>query len=261
MSEKPSYTRLGFNNWLNYAFLAGTAAFTIWKFPEFGYTPLMVAGALETAWLTLGVRTGAIRRYLNFVHRENQEASEQGRRKQELRGLNESERIQFLELEKMCDQIDEQIKNNSSLSLEMVGSEKDKIDNLLQTYLRLAKTAARFEHYVETTELSQIEDELRRQEKIVESADEVSKEIANKNRQIIQQRLDRAIDVRKQIREARGQLNLIENTIRLLRDQILTMSSSEELIGQLDELTRTINAIEAADAETRAVMNREMATL
>lgn len=261
MSEKPSYTSLGFNNWLNYAFLAAAAAVTTWKFPEFGYTPLLAAAAIEATWLTIGVRTGSIRRYLNFVHQEKRAATEQGRRKQELRGLNESERTQFLELEKMCDQIDEQIKNNSSLSLDMVSGERGKIDNLLQTYLRLAKTAARFEHYIETTELGQIEDELRRQEKIVEAADESSKEIANKNRQIIQQRLDKAIAVRKQIREARGQLNLIENTVRLLRDQILTMSSSEELIGQLDELTRTINAIEAADAETRAVMDREMAAL
>ena len=58
----------------------------------------------------------------------------------------------------------------------------------------------------------------------------------------------------------RGQLNLIENTFQLLRDQILTMSSPDELSDQLDELTRSVDAIETADKETRSLMNREMAS-
>ena len=258
MSDGPSYTKLGFNNWLNYVFLAASTAFTVWTFPEFGYTPLIAAGTVEALWLTVGVRAGSIRRYLNFVHREKLNKSEAGQRKRELRGLGDLERDRYMQLERMCEQIDEQVKDNSSLSMDMVKDERDKIEKLLATYLRLAKTAARYEHFVETSDLGQIEEELRRQEKVVEAADQVTKEVANQNRQIIQRRLDKAIEVRKQIRQARGQLNLIENTFQLLRDQILTMSSPSELSEQLDELTRSVNAIEAADKETRSLMNREM---
>jgi len=260
MSDKPSYTRLGFNSWLNYAFLAASAAFTVWKFPEFGYTPLIAAGAAEALWLSVGVRVGSVRRYLNFVHQEKAQRSESSLRKKEMRGLSDFDRERYMMLERMCEQIDEQVKSNSSLSMEMIKDERDKIEKLLSTYLRLAKTAARYEHFVETSDLGQIEDELRRQEKLVDAADDETKDVANQNRQIIQQRLNKAIEVRKQIRQARGQLNLIENTFQLLRDQILTMSSPSELSNQLDELTRSVNAIEAADKETRSLMNREMAS-
>jgi hypothetical protein len=260
MTSRPSYTRLGFNSWFNYTFLAAAAAITVWKFPQLGYTPLMVAGAIEALWLSVGVRMGSVRRYLNFVHQETSQRAEAGERKIELRGLGDSDRERYLLLERMCGQIDEQVETSSSLSMDMISEERGKIDQLLATYLRLAKTASRYEHFVETSDLNQIEEELRRQDSIVEKADQATKGLAVQNRQIIQRRLDKAIEVRKQIRQARGQLNLIENTFQLLRDQILTMSSPDELSNQLDELTRSVDAIETADKETRSLMNREMAS-
>jgi len=258
MTAGPSYTRLGFNSWLNYAFLASSAAFTIWKFPEYGYTPALVAGALETLWLSIGVRVGPVRRYLNFLHREANERSSSAERKKELRGLGETDRDRYMVLDRMVEQIDEQVKNNESLSMEMIGEERGKIDKLLETYLRLAKTASRYEHFVETSDLNQIDEELRRQEKVVEAADAQTKDLARQNLNIIQRRLEKAIEVRKQIRTARAQLNLIENTFQLLRDQILTMNSPDQLTNQLEELTRSVDAIEAADKETRSIMNQQM---
>jgi len=40
-------------------------------------------------------------------------------------------------------------------------------------------------------------------------------------------------------------MNLIENSVRLLRDQVLTMASPEQLGDQLDDLITGVEAIQA----------------
>jgi hypothetical protein len=44
-------------------------------------------------------------------------------------------------------------------------------------------------------------------------------------RQVLQKRVDAVRDIRMFLQRARGQMNLIENSVRLLRDQALTMTS------------------------------------
>ena len=61
-------------------------------------------------------------------------------------------------------------------------------------------------------------------------------EIAKKNLAIIMKRFEKVQEIRRYLDVARGELDLIENSFRLLADQIVTMQSPHELSGQLDEL-------------------------
>ncbi len=57
-------------------------------------------------------------------------------------------------------------------------------------------------------------------------------------------------EIRGYLSSARGQLELIENTFRLLADQIVTMRSPTELGGQLDELLDGVEAVRQTARET-----------
>ena len=57
-------------------------------------------------------------------------------------------------------------------------------------------------------------------------------------------------EIRGYLSSARGQMELIENTFRLLADQIVTMSSPTELGGQLDELLDGVEAVRQTTRET-----------
>ncbi len=265
MADSPSYTRLGFHNALNYAFLGVTAALTIWQFPALGWLPLAVGAGLEAAWLAVGVRTGTMKRYFDFVHSQEKLQLEAGEQQAVLRGVGEHDRERYGELERLKNDIHEQVKSNPSLTMDLVKGELKKIEELLETFLQLAATAARYEHYVETSDLNQIEAEVRRQETVIEKIGrDEGRELALRNLEVLKKRLDKAVEVRKQVRTARGQLNLIDNTFRLMRDQILTMQSPDELSGQLQDLTRAIDSIEVTGKETEALarqLDNEIAAL
>ena len=255
---------MGFNNWVNYAFLGLAGAFTAWQFPHLGWSPLIAAGAVELAWLSVGSRAGVARRFFDFTHGQAQLQLESSRVKQQLRGLNDSDRERYQELQALAEDIERQIEASPGMAMDLVTEELVKIERLLESYLRLASMAARHEHYVETSDLNQIEAEVRRQRSVVEKTTDDGRDLAKKNLVVLERRLEKAVDVRKQVRHSRAQLNLIANTFKLIRDQIVTMESPDELQQQLDELTTAVDTIEAADRETEALvkkLDREINTL
>jgi hypothetical protein len=255
-SAPSSITRLAFHNLPNYAFLVGAAAFTVSFFATFSFWPLAVAAGAEAAWLLIGARVGGPRRYFEFLRREQRDRLSDGGRRKMLRAINEADRGRYGELERMRKDIHEQVARNPSLAMDLVKDELEKIDRLIETFLLLSATCARWEQYVETSDLNQIEAEVRRQESILERAEGDTRALAQQNLEILKRRLDKAVEVRRQLRHARGQLNLIDNTFRLLRDQIVTMESVQELSGQLAQLTASVDAIAAADKETEALVRR-----
>ena len=74
--------------------------------------------------------------------------------------------------------------------------------------------------------------------------------LAQKNMQVLLKRKDKYGEIRGYLSTARGQLELIENTFRLLADQIVTMRSPTELSGQLDELLDGVEAVRQTARET-----------
>jgi hypothetical protein len=255
---------MGFAHWLNYTFLAATAGIAAlgpWSWD----LPLAVGAGLEAFWLAVGTRLPPAREYFREQHATIVRHFEAARRRETLRGLTETDRRRYLELESLRKDIDAQIRSNPTLAMDLVKAELQKVDKLLETFVRLAANAARYEHYVETSELNQIEAEVRRQEVVLEkTSDPDARDLAQRNFDVLAKRLEKAIEIRKQIRTARAQLNLIDNTFRLIRDQILTMDSPQQLQGQLDELTRAVDTIEATGRETDELlqkMDREIASI
>ena len=65
-----------------------------------------------------------------------------------------------------------------------------------------------------------------------------------KNAAVLEKRLATIQDIQNFLARARGQMNLIENTVRLLRDQALTMTSPGQLTEQLDDLLTGVEAVQ-----------------
>ena len=66
----------------------------------------------------------------------------------------------------------------------------------------------------------------------------------------LRRRRARYDDLVRQLQVLRGQMELIEQTFRLLADEILTMGSPRELGGRIDELRIAVDAVRetASDA-------------
>jgi hypothetical protein len=74
--------------------------------------------------------------------------------------------------------------------------------------------------------------------------------VAQKNLDVLEQRRKRFDELRQRVQTARGQMDLMENTFKLLADEIVTMSAPEALGARLDDLRIGVEAIrEVADEE------------
>jgi hypothetical protein len=100
-----------------------------------------------------------------------------------------------------------------------------------------------------------LERQLKAQEVLKEKVgDESVRQLAEKNAAVLGKRLETIKEIEKFLARARGQMNLIENSVRLLRDQALTMTSPDQLTEQLDDLLTGVDAVAATVKESEALM-------
>jgi hypothetical protein len=120
----------------------------------------------------------------------------------------------------------------------------------------MAVTCARYEQYLGTVDLPALDAERERWDTAVKDAgaDRQQVEIAKKNLGIIMKRFEKVQEIRRYLDVARGELDLIENSFKLLADQIVTMQSPQELAGQLDELLTSVEAIKESAADTEKML-------
>jgi hypothetical protein len=139
--------------------------------------------------------------------------------------------------------------------MELLSGELNKLDALVRSFVELSVTCARYQDYLKSVDVDEIERDMRRYEQIVERTPATGnnaekRSLAQKNLAVLHKRMEKCGEIRGYLSSARGQLELIENTFRLLADQIVTMRSPQELGGQLDELLDGVEAVRQTTRET-----------
>jgi len=112
--------------------------------------------------------------------------------------------------------------------------------------------SVRYSEYLDHFNLEELEGDIRRYNLQVEKlplGDE-RRTVAQKNLAVLLQRKDRYKELRRNLQTARGQMDLMENTFRLLGDEIVTMQSPSELGTRLDELREGVEAVRQTTRET-----------
>lgn len=214
--------------------------------------PLAVGAAVELLWLTVGARMGGAGAYLQHVRRQSVSASSEREVNAALGEVTEADRRRYLELDRLRGDIRRLVQSAGTIEKDMLQPEVVKVDRLVDSFVDLAARAARYEAFLAETDLNELEEQVRLQEKLVDKApDPEAKRLAADNLEVMQARLQRGAEVGSLAQRARGQLNLVENTLRLLRDQIASLDDPSQVSGQLDELVRSVEAIEASAKETR----------
>jgi hypothetical protein len=160
--------------------------------------------------------------------------------------------MRCLALREKQDQINKLAAENPAFTVDLLSGELDKLDSLVRSFVELSLTCARYQDYLKSVDIDEIERDLRRYQQIMEksSGEPEKRTLAQKNMQVLLKRKDKYAEIRGYLSTARGQLELIENTFRLLADQIVTMRSPTELSGQLDELLDGVEAVRQTARET-----------
>jgi len=184
-------------------------------------------------------------------------AQAQAARAARTRNLAEPDRLRVEDLIARQQEINNLAAQNPSFTGELLRTELGKTDRLVEAFIDMAVTCNRYEQYLESVDLAELERDRQRWERTVKkgAAEDEETNIARKNLAIIMKRLDKVKEIHHYLMVARGQLDLIENSFRLIADQIVTMQSPQELSGQLDELLDGVESIKQTAADTERLLN------
>jgi hypothetical protein len=129
-----------------------------------------------------------------------------------------------------------------------------KLDTLMGSFLDLLISVDRYEAHLARSNIDKLEKQIRDNERQVEKAEGVAREMAQKNLAILMKRREKLGEIMTFVARARSQLQLIENTFDLLADQIVTMRSPQDLDTQLDELMDGVEAVKSTARETELLL-------
>lgn len=252
--ERRPYLKMAFANPYNLSLLSGGLAAAVLT-----GNPLLALGTLglEVLWLLHAPDNERLRHILWDPRFESLKRALDARdRARRMADLSDEARGRVETLVQRQDEIHRLAAENPSFAGDLLQSELVKTDRLVDAFLEMALTCARYENYLGGVDAGALERERRRYEQAASDAgdDAAQSGIAKRNLAIVAKRLDRLKEIRRYLTVARGQLDLIENSFQLIADQIVTMQSPQELSGQLDELLDGVEAVRETSRETEQLL-------
>jgi hypothetical protein len=251
--ERPPYAKYAFLNAYNLGVLGGT--FAVAAATQNWWIAAVGAG-LEGLWMLFAPDSKLLQKaWFDKYHDKMKLEGRAAEIEQKLAGLPQQEAERCRGLQATRDQILTLAQDNPAFTQDLLLRELGKLDHLVMSFLDLAATCTRYSYYLRSVSIGDIEREMNRFERLVENAEEEEKKaVAQKNLSVLAMRRDKYAEIAGDLQVARGQLDLIDNTFRLLADQIVTMRSPAELGGQLDELIDGVETIRQTARETEKFM-------
>jgi hypothetical protein len=248
-TDEPPYARYAFLNPYNLSLLAGAgvaAAAT-------GHWWMAVCGiAGEAMWMLFAPDSKLLQRtWFDKVWQESRADAVEEAFNAKLKHLEPMDQQRVLHLREQKKRIHQLAQENPSLTVDLMGEELVKLDGLLDDFMELALQCTRGERHIATIDVRSMENSWHLYRGQVEQMPEGDKRraVAKKNMAVLEQRRNRWEELRKSAQTARGQMDLMENTFKLLGDEIVTMSSPEALGLRLDDLRIGVEAIREATVD------------
>jgi hypothetical protein len=253
--DRSPYLKMAFTNPYNLSLFAGAlAAAGITLNPVLAVVVL----GLEALWLLHAPDSKRLKHLLwdpRFEKLRN--ALQAQERAQRLASVGDDERQRVDALVARQEEIRRLAAQNPSFTGDLLRNELVKTDRLVNAFVEMAVTCARYEAYLGSIDTDALERDRRRYEQAGKGGppNDPRTTIAKKNLSIVSRRLEKVQEIRSYLSVARGQLDLIENSFQLIADQIVTMQSPQELSGQLDELLDGVEAIRQTAHETERILS------
>jgi hypothetical protein len=253
-NERPPYAKYAFLNPYNLSLLAGagvTAAAT-------GQWWLGVSAvALEAVWMLFAPDSTLLQRvWFDKVWQETKDLERQKRQYQKYSTLPPHEQYRATSLKQQQQQIEHLAAQNPSFTTELLRQDLAKLEGLIDDFLDMAVACSRCEQHLSTFDLDALEREMRRFKGQIEKlpAGDERRTVAQRNLEVLLQRKERYGDLAKNVQTTRGHMDLMENTFRLLADDIVSMTNPAELGDRLDDLRMGFEAVRETSKETERLL-------
>ncbi len=247
--DEPPYGRYAFLNPYNLSLLVGatTAAAAT------GHWWIAVcAAATEGLWMLFAPDSKILQRTLWEKRWERSKRGDvEDRQNLKFTRLTPEDQARATALRDQRARIQQLAADNPTLAVDLMKDELGKLDGLLEDFLDLAIVCGRCETQLrgfDVVDLQRRWQFYQDQVKHFPKGDKRS-DVAAKNLEVLNQRRNRMDAMQKNLQTARGHMDLMENSFRLLGDEIVTMADPTELATRLDDLRIGVQAIRETSEE------------
>lgn len=246
--DEPPYARYAFLNPYNLSlFIGGVLVGFLTDHPWIS----ILTCAAEAMWLIFAPDSKILRAiWFDKAFERAKRLDDADRRKEKIGQLVATDSMRVAQLCGQKQVIERLAKDNPSLAVDLLTDELAKLDALLDDFIELGVTAARSEQHATTFDFGAMRRSWHMYDQLLRAhgVGDPRRDVAEKNLEVLKQRRRRYDDLCRAIQVARGQMELIEQTFRLLGDEIMTMASPHELGGRIEELRVAVDAVrETAD--------------
>jgi hypothetical protein len=247
--EKPPYARYAFLNPYNLSLLASAGVASV-ATGQWGLGVLAIAA--ETVWMLFAPDSKLLRQ----AWFDPKFAGEKRMRVDDIRGgkfrnlgyVDQQRAQAFFDATRRVEQL---AKENPSLTADLIRSELVKLEELYDDFLELGQLAGRGEAHLSKINYGELNTLwLQYSEQIGQFPENDRRHaIAKQNLDVLAERKKRIDEVGRGAQAARGQMDLLDNTLRLLGDEIVAMTAPSELAERLDQLRVGVAAIRETSAD------------
>lgn len=252
--DTPPYAKYAFFNPYNISLLAGAAVTAV----ATGHWWMAVcAGAGEAIWMLFAPDSTLLRRtWFDKVWADEKDAAKQKARVAKYNLLPPAEQQRVNLLAQQHAHIQQLAAQNPSFTVDLLRNDLAKLEELVDDFLELAASCTRSEQHLDGIDVKGLEEGMRHYGYQIESlpAGDARRAVAQKNLEVLTRRKERYAELRANLQASRGQMDLMENTFRLLGDDIVTMRNPVELGERLEDLRVGFEAVRETSRETENLL-------
>lgn len=241
-TKGPGYTGAAFGNRWNLGLLAGAAGISL---ATLSPLPLILAAGAELVYLGTVPGMRRFQRLVDSRRRHVRLAEAQALDGQLYAALSPNQQATFDGLRELRDRVRDAYRRLGGGTEGLADESVHKIDRLLSSFLRLLDQLNAYRRYLSATDRGRIERDLRELEaELREPQSGRLQDIKARRRDILIRRLDR-FDRGEENREIIShQLAAIEDFLRLVHEQSLTLRDPQDVSKQLDTLAAEVEETE-----------------
>ena len=234
-------------NWIT---LAGMAGFAL---VSGSALPLLLGAGLELIYLSLVPQNSRFQRLVRSWKYADEKRQHDQRLNAMFQEIAPEMRLRYGDLNKICNGIRANYSRLSSTSQIFAQQMEDKLQGLLQAYLRLLHSAWQHREYLRTTDLNAVQRELSQLQKGQESEATKVQEINRKRIEILTKRIEKFKKIRENCEVIDAQCAAVEDVLGLIRDQSVTMRDPQQLSDHLEDLVRDVEQTEETVREVENI--------
>jgi len=247
-----SYVKAAFKWQYNLIGLAGAVGFAAVSGSEL---PLILGAGLELIYLAAVPQMSRFQRLVRSWRYAEEKRGLEARLRLLFNEIPPEMRVRYGRVETLCASIRQNYRTLSATTQIFAKETEDRLDGLLQGYLRLLHALQQHYEYLRNTDVERIKKEAAELQRAMPADPPKVQEINRKRIEILAKRTEKFGKIRENCSVIEAQCGAMEDVLQLIRDQSVTLRDPQQVSDQLEGLVHDVEQTEQTVHEMESVLD------